>query len=325
MDRLYKLCDKMASQGVFVKLGDVVERFYGKKLAKLDGDPIYGKLRRRLNRAQDEDNCIIFKNDKDLGDGFKFREGKEYYFENKELIKISKKKGKNEQMLFRTGGLQMLFDGDTAPTHQIELECVDRLVNLDLVKILAKHLNSNIISFKYKQGYENEMTITMHPHLLKEYNSRWFLFGYVHEDDDNWKIVNFALDRIVYNKKSDIKAIVGCKSAPKGYYENYFKDIVGVTRPDGGQIETIVIHTTDFKVHQLIKTKPIHSSQDKDPQFDQERGQGEITIKVIPNIELQTRLLSYGPSIYITGDGQFPQQMRKAVLEMAEKYGFISK
>jgi predicted DNA-binding transcriptional regulator YafY len=188
------------------------------------------------------------------------------------------------------------------------------------VKVLAKYLNSKTISFKYTQGYENEMKITMHPHLLKEYNSRWFLFGYVQEDD-KWKIVNFALDRIVYKGKNDIKADFGCKKAPRGYYENYFKDIVGVTHPDGGQMEVIVIHTTDFKVHQLIKTKPIHSSQEEVRQFDMERGQGEFTIHVVPNIELRTRLLSYGPGIYVTGDGQFPQQMRKAVSEMAEKYG----
>lgn len=320
MDKLYELCDEMASKGEYIKLGDVVERFCEEKIAKLEGNTVYARLRKMLNRIQETDNCIEFKNGKDFGDGFKYKEGKEYYFENKELNKISKKKGKNEQTLFRTGGLQMLFEGDTAPTHSIELECVDRLENLNLVKVLAKYLNSKTISFKYTQGYENEMKITMHPHLLKEYNSRWFLFGYVQEDD-KWKIVNFALDRIVYKGKNDIKADFGCKKAPRGYYENYFKDIVGVTHPDGGQMEVIVIHTTDFKVHQLIKTKPIHSSQEEVRQFDMERGQGEFTIHVVPNIELQTRLLSYGPGIYVTGDGQFPQQMRKAVSEMAEKYG----
>lgn len=325
MDKLYELCDEMASKGEFIKLGDVVECFCGGEIAKLEGNRVYAKLRKMLNRVQESDNCIEFKNGKDFGEGFRYKEGKEYYFENKELNRISKKKGKNEQTLFRTGGLQMLFEGDTAPTHLIELECVDRLENLNLVKVLAKYLNSKVISFKYIQGYENEMKITMHPHLLKEYNSRWFLFGYVQEDDDQWKVVNFAVDRIVYKGKNDIKADLGCKKAPKGFYENYFKDIVGVTHPTGGKMEMITIRTTDFKVHQLIKTKPIHSSQKEVRQFDLEKGQGEFTVQVIPNIELQTRLLSYGPGIYVAGDGRFPQQMRKAVSEMAEIYGPIPK
>lgn len=50
--------------------------------------------------------------------------------------------------------------------------------------------------------------------------------------------------------------------------------------------------------------------------FDREKNEGEFAIRVIPNIELQTRLLSYGPGLYVVGEGKFREQMREAVTKM---------
>jgi hypothetical protein len=163
----------------------------------------------------------------------------------------------------------------------------------------------------------------MHPHLLKEYNSRWFLFGYVHQEDDTWEIVNFALDRIIYNgTASGIKIHVDIpfKKAPKDFYTNYFNDIVGVTRYDDRQVEQITIRTADFKVHHLLRTKPIHSSQTETIPFDQEKGFGEFSICVIPNLELQARLLGYGKGLYVLGNTPFRQRMQDVISQLSELY-----
>ena len=216
----------------------------------------------------------------------------------------------------------MLFDGKTSFCHLIDLECVSGLENLCLVKVLAKYLGKRVISFKYMQGFDNLMEITVHPHYLKEYNSRWFLFGYVIEGSGYPKVVNFALDRIEYRKPEDIKILrqETFVRAPRNFYDEYFKDIVGVTRKEDGVVETITIRTTDFKVHHLLRTKPIHASQQETIPFDMEKSEGEFTIQVIPNIELQTRLLSYGPGLYVVGEGKFQQQMRDAVSQMTKHY-----
>lgn len=216
----------------------------------------------------------------------------------------------------------MLFDGKSAQEHLVELECVSGLQNLALVKVLVKYLGKRVISFKYMQGYENLMDVTMHPHLLKEYNSRWFLFGYVCQEDSRWDIVNFSLDRIIYNgSPNDIRVHVDVafKKAPKNFYQDYFKDIIGVTRSER-EAEQIVIRTVDFKVHHLLRTKPLHPSQVETQPFDEATGLGEFTITVVPNIELQTRLLAYGPGIVVTGSEAFRKRMKEVIEEMGILY-----
>ena len=319
-DLLYDICDEMASTDQYVTLRAIMEKYYGKTIGKLEGDKEYGRLKKQLNR---NDHIVEYKNGHDFRGGFRYKKGFEYYFRNEEEKYELQKKGGDERRLFLTGGLQMLFDGKSAQEHLVELECVSELQNLGLVKVLVKYLNRWVISFKYIQGYQNMMDITVHPHLLKEYNSRWFLFGYVHQEDDTWEIVNFALDRIVYNGHTgDIKVLtdIAFKKAPKDFYTNYFKDIVGVTRYDDRKVEEITIKTVDFKVHHLLRTKPIHSSQIETKPFNQEKGYGEFTIHVIPNMELQSRLLGYGPGLYVTGGESFRQRMQQVIDETAELY-----
>ena len=44
MDRLYEICDDMASTDQFVTLRSIMERFYGVKISKLEGNREYGRL-----------------------------------------------------------------------------------------------------------------------------------------------------------------------------------------------------------------------------------------------------------------------------------------
>jgi hypothetical protein len=41
MDRLYEICDEMASTEQFVTLRSIMEKYYGSPVAKLDGDKEY--------------------------------------------------------------------------------------------------------------------------------------------------------------------------------------------------------------------------------------------------------------------------------------------
>lgn len=320
MDRLYQICDEMASTEQFVTLRAIMERFYGKEITKLDGDKEYGRLKKQLNRNA---HAVEYKNGHDFRDGFRYKKGCEFYFRNEEEKNELMKKDGDERRLFLTGGLQMLFDGKSAQEHLVELECVSELQNLSLVKVLVKYLGKRVISFNYLQGFQHLMKKTVHPHLLKEYNSRWFLFGYVLQDNGTWEIVNFALDRIIYDGSANdimVHADIPLKKAPQDFYQNYFKDIVGVTRYDERKAELITIRTVDFKVHQLLRSKPIHSSQVETMPFDQDKGQGEFSICVIPNIELQTRLLSYGSGIFVRSDGDFQKKIQNTIQHMVALY-----
>ena len=322
MERLFEICDEMAApEGPYVKIREIMERYHGEGVGKLSYLEGYNKLRKQLDRNR----YAIEYQKSDLRSGFRYKKGFEDFFRKKEEKKILESKDGDERRLFVTGGLQMLFEGETASEHLIELECVMQLHNLCLVKVLAKYLGQRVVAFKYMQGYENLMDIKMHPHILKEYNSRWFLFGFVVKEDGRKDIVNFSLDRIEYCKPTDIKPLLDEKfeGVSKDFYQEYFKDIVGVTKPENSVVQTIDIRTTDFKIHHLLRTKPLHSSQGEKMPYDNERKEGLFTIRVIPNIELQTKLLSYGPGVYVTGDGQFQKQLREAVANMDYLYSSV--
>ena len=157
MDRLLEICDEMASGSEYVKFKAIMERYYGKVITKNDGDKNYARLRKRLNRIP---HVVEYENGCDFKNGFRYKKGFEYYFRNEEEKNELKKREGDEKQLFLTGGLQMLFDGESSKDHLVELECVLELPNLGLVKVLVKkYVGKRVISFRYQQGFENMMDI----------------------------------------------------------------------------------------------------------------------------------------------------------------------
>jgi len=139
--------------------------------------------------------------------------------------------------------------------------------------------------FKLEEPY----TFIFHPYYLKEYNNRWFLFGLNSETGKNdW---NVAIDRI-----QDVKI------ANINFYENklinwqdYFSDMIGVSKPEGAPIEKIVLHFNKI-TGKYMESKSIHETQ-KHRWLQNEIL--ELEIKVIVNYELERLILSYGESVII--------------------------
>ena len=127
----------------------------------------------------------------------------------------------------------------------------------------------------------------------------------------------WAFDRI---EKVEITDKLKCHEQSSTEYDTYFDNIVGIRKPTGIQEEVIYIRTTSEKAHHLIKTKAIHSSQVPTKEFDKTKNEGEFKITVIPNKELQTRILSYGDDIYVVGDGEFQKELKEVITRMAKRY-----
>lgn len=95
--------------------------------------------------------------------------------------------------------------------------------------------------------------ILFHPYLLKEYNRRWFLFGAA---DSDGKLLNFGLDQI-----DKVEPIPAQKFKPSDEaLEEYFDDIVGVSKKTGSEAEKIEFWVSNYSKNYVI-TKPIHESQ----------------------------------------------------------------
>jgi predicted DNA-binding transcriptional regulator YafY len=155
-----------------------------------------------------------------------------------------------------------------------------------------------------------EYEIEFHPYHLKQYNNRWYVFG---KDVGREKIpvTNLALDRIKAIEEKNVEY----------YYqeidwEDYFSDIIGVTRKDA-PIEEIKLLIKDEEQAAYISTKPLHQSQKKIRKT--ELGL-ETSIRVIPNYELKKLLLSFGDRIEVLAPEYFRMELAKTSYLMNELY-----
>lgn len=164
-----------------------------------------------------------------------------------------------------------------------------------------------VVAIEYKNfKNENSTIYELSPYHLKQYNKRWFLFG---KSPNFETLTNLALDRIISIKETDKKF-----EETDIDFEEYFEDVVGVTIPDA-PIETIKIKISESLVP-YIKTKPLHPSQSY--QFENEIHR--ITIKVIPNYELESLLLSYGENLQVLEPISFVEKMQIRVEKMKNNY-----
>ncbi len=165
------------------------------------------------------------------------------------------------------------------------LKGVEHLGNLYNAIFYKKILSVSYQPFESDTPYD----ILIHHYFLKQYNNRWFLFGYNEEKEKyDW---NLAIDRIFSIKEINRK-----------YHENimidwqeYFEDIIGVTKPIDAVIENVVLHFAG-RTGRYMESKPIHGSQ-KSKWLNENLL--EIKLELMINYELERLILSYADSVQV--------------------------
>lgn len=152
--------------------------------------------------------------------------------------------------------------------------------------------------------------IEIHPQYLKQFNSRWFIMSFMDKWEDKPQIN--ALDRIVEIEDSKTKY----RTVKDFNWEDYFSDMVGVSRSDGKVIEVKILITDEFEAS-YINTKPMHQSQRK---LKKVEGGFETSIFVIPNIELEKLILSFGENIKILSPVSLKEKIKSRVEKLNQHY-----
>ena len=170
--------------------------------------------------------------------------------------------------------------------------------------------SSKAIKMVYRPFKSNhDIDLVLHPYYLKQYNNRWFLFGL----NDKYKsISNMALDRIVSFETITLKFI---KNKSINFNE-YFEDIIGVTMPDKGNLAKIELLFTNEEAPYVL-TKPIHGSQIK--KKHDENGL-ILTIEVIPNIEFEKLILSFGDKVKVMSPKKISDLFKSKYISAAKLY-----
>ena len=169
-----------------------------------------------------------------------------------------------------------------------EVICFEQNVDLKGIGYFGELFNAimykKVLKINYKSFTQNQFVEQIiHPYYLKQYNGRWFLFG---KNPKYEGITNLALDRI----EDDILELPATYIENSEYdFDEYFEDIIGVTKPAGKKIEKVKLWFSRSQAP-YIHTKPLHGTQKE--KWDEN---GLVaTIDVIPNPELEHLILRHG-------------------------------
>lgn len=177
-----------------------------------------------------------------------------------------------------------------------------------LSELIDKVTSRQPLTLDYKTFKGDEFTTVVHPYYLKQYNSRWFLIGY---DDVKNRIQNYALDRIVSFRDKEIKF------KPTDIdFEDYFKDVIGVTVPEDKPIEHVVLRFTDQRFPYVL-SKKLHHSQKlcEEP--------CTISIDVKLNRELTQQIFSFGPDVEVIAPECLRQAVKEKIEDSLKKYSTV--
>lgn len=195
----------------------------------------------------------------------------------------------------------------------ISIASIGMLNDIDRVKeIFLAIRDSKVVAFTYHAVNSNHPKhFMLSPHYLKQYNQRWFLFGYVEEvTDDADESLNadshpregyytFAVDRI--DDDFVLRTDLMYHQPQRIDYSTYFNDIVGVTHFTDRPMKSVDITITTYSryIHNLLMANPIHSSQKEVTPCLSKNKPGSIHLHICVNQELERILLGYGENIKV--------------------------
>jgi predicted DNA-binding transcriptional regulator YafY len=179
-----------------------------------------------------------------------------------------------------------------------------------ITPIFNSIINKNVVIINYEPFGKPAYQVTFHPYHLKQFNNRWFVFGY--NEFNNIPQWNLALDRINGEiTKANAKYIDDTTD-----WSEFFEDIIGVSKDANKPVEEVklVFHKEQAP---YIETKPLHLTQKSKRLAD---GSLEIRIKVILNYELEMRILSFGEKVKIIAPEHLVMKIKGRISKQLENY-----
>lgn len=193
----------------------------------------------------------------------------------------------------------------------VDFERNSNLKGLNFLNPLYGYISNRIvITVKYKPFKSDVIrNFTVHPHLLKEYRNRWFLFA---TDNLHQYIMSLALDRI---EGIDEEVHIPYRDNPQFNPHEYFKNIIGVTKV--GNVETVTFLADKDKVGYL-KTKPIHSTQSL--KEEREDGSAIFEVSIEPNFEFYELMMGKCDLVTILSPQIVVEEVRRKLAKAVSNY-----
>lgn len=170
-------------------------------------------------------------------------------------------------------------------------------------------INKKALCIGYFSSRSNNiMSIIFYPFYLKEYKGRWYALGY---KDGLQGVYKLPLDRI----RDYSYSILPFPDEYEFNPDEYFKDIIGVTKLSGEVRE--IRFLVKNKLAPFIRKNPLHHSQKV--AYRHENGDFEYTINIIPNREFYNLIFDYQPNIQIISPRDVGMQSNERVMEIVDQ------
>jgi len=175
-----------------------------------------------------------------------------------------------------------------------------------LLDAVSRNVQVRIVHTAFHRDEPNEYTVL--PFMLKEYQKRWYLVGYVPKRND---FRSFGIDRIETVEKTDVPFSRNDYPDPAVF----FKDVIGLTysTADIAEVE-LSFHPFQGK---YVKALPLHESQVEVVDDDKEY---RIRLHVRPNFELTQVILGYGDSVTVCKPGSLAKEIKERLDSARKNY-----
>lgn len=165
------------------------------------------------------------------------------------------------------------------------------------------------------QRFENEkeehlQMFHIQPYALRAFNHRWYLLGYLKEQNG---LRTIALDRIL-----DLKVLTDSFKLPEDFdVRKYFADVVGVYVNEDIPVTKVKIRAYGIQADYLRST-PLHKSQSE---CRSKHGEfAEFTYRLCITPELMSQLLAMGEKVEVLEPEELRKKMKERINKMFDIY-----
>lgn len=191
----------------------------------------------------------------------------------------------------------------------IDFDKNDQLKGLEhLSGLIDATVNHHVIQVDYRTFSGKEKNFILHPYYMKQYNGRWFLYGW---NEAELRLENLALDRIQQFKLSNLPF----KENTFIKFDTFFNNVIGATVPsieEAIDIEKVILRFSEKRFPYVV-SKPMHPSQ-------KAIGDNTIQITVRPTRELTQQIFSFMPDIEVVAPAWYREEIKQKIEENLKKY-----
>lgn len=203
--------------------------------------------------------------------------------------------------------LNEVFQFDEHAVGAVSFSQVENLKGLEFFSPLFDAIvNKQTVLLNYKPYNKKVRERVVYPYQLRQYNNRWFLVGHEPRVREHINIMVYALDRI---ESFQLQPDVVYEDYDGSDLDEVFKDIVGVSVPQGGTMQKIILKAKSTAAD-YIKTKPFHRSQ---VILEEDEDYTIFELNVMVNYEIETQLITFLHECEIIE----PIYLRKKLVERA--------